>query len=225
MGSFSALLQGGRTPTRREEVSTVMSLSWPAIVQQFMLTLVQYIDTAMVGSLGPNATAAIGVVSSSVWLFNGLMGAVATGFAVQVAQFVGAEDLESARGVVRQSLLFCLLFSLFIGGLAVGLSFPLPGWLGAEESIRPDASQYFRIIGIAMPCTMITSLTSSVLRCMGDTRTPMIYNVLLNVMNTCFNFLLIYPAREIDLFGLRFWVPGAGLGVPGAAWGSLTPRR
>lgn len=220
MGSFSALLQGGRTPTRREEVSTVMSLSWPAIVQQFMLTLVQYIDTAMVGSLGPNATAAIGVVSSSVWLFNGLMGAVATGFAVQVAQFVGAEDLESARGVVRQSLLFCLLFSLFIGGLAVGLSFPLPGWLGAEESIRPDASQYFRIIGIAMPCTMITSLTSSVLRCMGDTRTPMIYNVLLNVMNTCFNFLLIYPAREIDLFGLRFWVPGAGLGVPGAAWGS-----
>ncbi|HIR47876.1 MAG TPA: MATE family efflux transporter [Candidatus Caccousia avicola] len=220
MVSFSALLQEGRTPTRREEISAVLALSWPAIVQQLMLTLVQYIDTVMVGSLGPNATASVGVVSSSVWLFNGLLGAAAIGFAVQVAQHIGAGETEQARGVVRESLLFNVLFGLFMGALAVGLSFPLPGLLGAEKAIQSDASWYFRIVGCSMPFLMAINLLSSLLRCMGDTRTPMLYNITLNILNTIFNFVLIYPSREAHLFGMTLWLPGAGLGVPGAALGS-----
>lgn len=220
MVSFSALLQEGRAPTRREAVSAVLALSWPAIVQQFMLTLVQYIDTAMVGSLGPNATASVGVVSSSVWLFNGLLGAAATGFAVQVAQHIGAGETERARSVVRESMLFSLLFGVFMGSLAAALSFPLPGLLGAEEAIRPDASAYFLIVGCSMPFLMAINLMSSLLRCMGDTRTPMVFNITLNLLNTLFNFLLIYEPREALLFGLRVFLPGAGLGVPGAALGS-----
>ena len=220
MVSFSALLQEGRAPTRREEISAVLALSWPAIVQQLMLTLVQYIDTAMVGSLGPNATASVGVVSSSVWLFNGLLGAAATGFAVQVAQHIGARETESARSVVRESMLFSLLFGVFMGSAAAALSFSLPGLLGAEEAIRPDASAYFLIVGCSMPFLMAINLMSSLLRCMGDTRTPMLFNISLNILNTIFNFLLIYEPREASVFGLRVFLPGAGLGVPGAALGS-----
>lgn len=220
MVSFSALLQEGRAPTRREEISAVLALSWPAIVQQLMLTLVQYIDTAMVGSLGPNATASVGVVSSSVWLFNGLLGAAATGFAVQVAQHIGARETERARNVVRESMLFSLLFGVFMGSAAAALSFPLPGLLGAEEAIRPDASAYFLIVGCSMPFLMAINLMSSLLRCMGDTRTPMLFNITLNIFNTIFNFLLIYEPREASVFGLRVFLPGAGLGVPGAALGS-----
>ena len=220
MVSFSALLQEGRAPTRREEISAVLALSWPAIVQQLMLTLVQYIDTAMVGSLGPNATASVGVVSSSVWLFNGLLGAAATGFAVQVAQHIGARETERARSVVRESMLFSLLFGVFMGSAAAALSFPLPGLLGAEEAIRPDASAYFLIVGCSMPFLMAINLMSSLLRCMGDTRTPMLFNITLNILNTIFNFLLIYEPREASVFGLRVFLPGAGLGVPGAGLGS-----
>lgn len=220
MVSFSALLQEGRAPTRREEISAVLALSWPAIVQQLMLTLVQYIDTAMVGFLGPNATASVGVVSSSVWLFNGLLGAAATGFAVQVAQHIGARETECARSVVRESMLFSLLFGVFMGSAAAALSFPLPGLLGAEEAIRPDASAYFLIVGCSMPFLMAINLMSSLLRCMGDTRTPMLFNITLNIFNTIFNFLLIYEPREASVFGLRVFLPGAGLGVPGAALGS-----
>ena len=220
MVSFSALLQEGRAPTRREEISAVLALSWPAILQQLMLTLVQYIDTAMVGSLGPNATASVGVVSSSVWLFNGLLGAAATGFAVQVAQHIGARETERARSVVRESMLFSLLFGVFMGSAAAALSFSLPGLLGAEEAIRPDASAYFLIVGCSMPFLMAINLMSSLLRCMGDTRTPMLFNITLNILNTIFNFLLIYEPREASVFGLRVFLPGAGLGVPGAALGS-----
>ena len=220
MVSFSALLQEGRAPPRREEISAVLALSWPAIVQQLMLTLVQYIDTAMVGSLGPNATASVGVVSSSVWLFNGLLGAAATGFAVQVAQHIGARETERARSVVRESMLFSLLFGVFMGSAAAALSFSLPGLLGAEEAIRPDASAYFLIVGCSMPFLMAINLMSSLLRCMGDTRTPMLFNITLNIFNTIFNFLLIYEPREASVFGLRVFLPGAGLGVPGAALGS-----
>ena len=220
MVSFSALLPEGRAPTRREEISAVLALSWPAIVQQLMLTLVQYIDTAMVGFLGPNATASVGVVSSSVWLFNGLLGAAATGCAVQVAQHIGARETERARNVVRESMLFSLLFGVFMGSAAAALSFPLPGLLGAEEAIRPDASAYFLIVGCSMPFLMAINLMSSLLRCIGDTRTPMLFNITLNILNTIFNFLLIYEPREASVFGLRVFLPGAGLGVPGAALGS-----
>ena len=170
--------------------------------------------------LGPNATASVGVVSSSVWLFNGLLGAAATGFAVQVAQHIGARETERARSVVRESMLFSLLFGVFMGSAAAALSFSLPGLLGAEEAIRPDASAYFLIVGCSMPFLMAINLMSSLLRCMGDTRTPMLFNITLNILNTIFNFLLIYEPREASVFGLRVFLPGAGLGVPGAALGS-----
>lgn len=90
---------GSKNPVR-----TVFLLSWPAILEQILFTAVQYVDTAMVGSLGANATAAVGINTSSIWLIGGLLNAVSTGFAVQVAQYTGAQDMDSAaRWCARQS--------------------------------------------------------------------------------------------------------------------------
>lgn len=218
---IAALLRQDGRPGFQETFGAVMLLAWPAILEQIMITAVQYVDTAMVGQLGASATAAVGLMSSSIWLFNGLFGAAAVGFSVQVAQYLGAGRENSARQVTAQSLRFILLFGVFIGALAVGLSFPLPRWLGAAPDVAGDAGWYFRIIAIGMPFTLGVNMASAILRCAGDTRSPMVLNTLINVINVALNFFLIYPARSISIFGGSVFVWGAGLGVKGAALASI----
>ena len=96
---------------------TVFAMSLPAILAELSTTLMQYIDAAMVGSLGAHATASIGIVESTIWLLDGLAACVAAGFTVQVAQLVGAGRDEDARNVFRQAIVVLVAFSL---ALALG---------------------------------------------------------------------------------------------------------
>ena len=170
----------------------------------------------MVGSLGSQATAAVGLTSSTTWLFNGFFAAAAIGFSVQVAQHLGAGRQEDARKVVWQSLRFTVLFGLFMGAIGFALSFPLPALLGADPAVRGDASLYFRIMACAMPFTLGTNMFSAVIRCAGDTKTPMALNLLINVFNVILNTLFIYETRPVEVLGLRFTMWGAGWGVGGS---------
>ena len=214
------LLQYTGVPPLGTSFIAVLSLAWPAIVEQIMITMVQYVDTAMVGTLGSGATAAVGLTASTTWMFNGFLNAAAVGFSVQVAQHIGAGREREARSVTWQALKFVVLFGVLLAVLAAALSFPLPKLLGAEEAIRADATVYFCIIGIALPFNFCSVMLSSILRCAGDMRTPMVLNLLINVFNIILNFLLIYPTRPAAVFGVAVTLPGAGLGVAGAALGS-----
>ena len=133
---ISKLLAHQGTPPVKSTLGAVLFLAWPAIVEQIMITLVQYVDTAMVGSLGSQATAAVGLTASTTWLFNGFFAAAAIGFSVQVAQHLGAGRGEDARRVVWQSLRFTVLFGILMGAVGFALSFPLPALLGAEPAVR-----------------------------------------------------------------------------------------
>lgn len=217
---ISSLLSLGGTPRTKDTLAVIWILSWPAILEQIMITLVQYVDTAMVGSLGSAATAAVGLTASTTWLFGGLFGAASVGFSVQVAQHLGAKREEEAKKVTWQALRFVMLFGVFTGAVGVALSFPLPAMLRAEEEIRADASLYFRIIACAMPFTFGSNMFSSILRCAGDTKTPMLLNILTNALNVVLNTLFIYPSRMVSLFSLSFPMWGAGWGVGGAAFAS-----
>lgn len=214
------LLSAGENPSLKATLSAILFLSWPAVVEQVMITLVQYIDTAMVGSLGSSATAAVGLTASTTWLFGGIFGAAAVGFSVQVAQHLGAGRTQEAKSVTWQGLQFVGIFGVAIGLIGIGLSFPLPAMLGAEGPLRQEAGLYFRIIACAMPFTFGANMLSAIIRCAGDTRTPMLLNVLINLLNICLNFLFIYPSRQISLFGRELFCWGAGWGVAGAAFAS-----
>lgn len=218
--AFSDILQHDGTPGLKMTLFAVLTLAMPAIVEQVMITLVQYIDTAMVGSLGPEATAAVGLTASTTWLFNGLLNAAAVGFSVQVAQHVGAGNEDETRSVVRQAVKFTVLFGVLLGVIAFGISSFLPIWLGAKADVAQPASQYFMIVGTALPFNFCVMMLSAIIRCAGDTKTPMLLNLLINVLNVIFNFLLIYPSRNIERFGISFNIWGAGMGVAGAALGS-----
>ncbi len=218
---LSNILSQEGSPSLKTTLKAIMSLALPAIVEQIMITMVQYVDTAMVGSLGSVATAAVGLTQSTSWLINGLMSAASVGFSVQVAQYVGARDIDKARNVTAQSIVFIAFFGILLAAAAFAVSFRLPEWLGADDAVRPLASSYFRIYSLAAPFNLCALMIGGAVRCAGDTKTPMLLNLSINVLNVILNFLFIYPSRTISILGAELYIWGAGMGVSGAALGSL----
>ena len=111
MSSSENLLKdmiSGKSMTASQQIGLTVRLSIPAILAQISSIVMQYIDASMVGRLGANASGAIGLVSSTTWLFGGLCIAVTTGFTVQIAQAVGAGEDKSARNIMKQGLIIAL---------------------------------------------------------------------------------------------------------------------
>lgn len=194
-------------------IVTILALAWPTMLEQLMQTAVQYIDTAMVGSLGTQATAAVGATTTVNWLIGSSISALGVGFLSFIAQAYGARDKEAASRAVMQAVLVTLLCGTFFTVLTVGLSGVIPVWMQVDESIRELAGQYFFILYLPMLPRTATIIFGTVLRAAGDTKTPMKIGVWMNLINVILNFLLIYPTRVVR--GIT--VPGAGLGVVGAA--------
>lgn len=204
----------------RKHLQQVIQLSIPAVLAEISSIIMQYIDAAMVGSLGANATAAIGLVSSTTWLFGGLCIAFASGFSVQAAQLVGAKRDEDARNVLRQALVCTFLFGMMLSAVGIGISRHLPVWLGGSESIRSDASRYFVIYSCALVAAQLRQTAGSMLQCSGDMKVPSRLNIMMCGLDVLLNSLLIFPSRQVTVFGISFTLAGAGLGVMGAALGT-----
>ena len=203
-----------------QRVRLTLLLCASAILAQLASVLLQFIDASMVGSLGAGPSASIGLVSTSTWLCGGFCMAIAQGFSVQVAHRIGSGDFARARLILRQGLLVVTLFSLLLSLVALGVAGPLPRWLGGEEAIRADASAYFRIYAAFLPMMQLGFFASTMLMCSGEMKVPSLLNILMCALDVVFNFLLIFPTRELSLLGLRFTMPGAGMGVRGAALGT-----
>ena len=212
---LSLIREGGKLDALAQIKLTAL-LSFPSMMAQLVHIMMQYIDAAMVGSLGAQASASIGLVSTTILLFGSLCSAASVGFYVQVAHKIGAGDFAGARQVLRESFLSCILFSFLLCGIGVGISNALPHWLGGGEDICSDASIYFMYFSLCLPFSMLNSLCSGMLRCSGNIHTPSILNVLMCLLDVLFNWLLIFPT--CTLFGITF--PGADLGVTGAVLGT-----
>lgn len=212
-----ALIRDGHPMDFRTQLRLTALLSLPAIVAQLSSIAMQYIDASMVGSLGANASASIGLVSTTTWLFWGVLSAAGTGFSVQVAHLIGSGDFEKARKVVRQAFASVLIFSTVIALSGVAISPFLPVWLGAEEIIHRDASRYFLIFASFLPALQISFLAGSMLRCAGNMKIPSMLNVMMCLIDVVLNFILIFPERDIALGPWHIHIWGAGMGVEGAA--------
>lgn len=209
--------------SQTEKIRLVLGLSLPAILAQLTSIAMQYIDAGMVGSLGAEATAAIGLVSSSTWLIGGSCIGISAGFYVQVAQLIGARRDREAEDVLRQGLRTVLLLGIAISAIGVLISGRLPLWLGGEASIRKDASSYFMIYCMMIPFSLIRQLTGGMMQSTGDMKTPSILSAVVCLLDVVFNMFLIFPTRTVAIAGmpgLSLTLPGAGLRVTGAALGT-----
>lgn len=215
---LSAKMRQGEQVPLQQTAQIVLTLSIPSILQQIVVTAMEYIDAAMVGHIGASATASIGIVSSSTWLLHGMLAGLYMSFSIQVAQYLGADRQKDARGVLRQSMLFNLFVGLAAAAFGIGISRYLPGWLGADPALQADASAYFAIWAAALPFTMATGTYSSMLRSTGDALTPGLISVATCLLDIVFNFFLINPTRTMVVAGRSFTVWGAGWGCRELLW-------
>lgn len=195
-----------QTMTLGQKLHLVALLSMPAMIAQLSSVVMQIIDAAMLGHLGTNESAAVGLVSTTIWLFGGLQSGLATGFAVQVAHKVGANNLKRARSIIRQGISCGLTFSGLLMIVGILIAPWLPVWLGANEAISHDASRYFSIVSMAMPMVMLNSIAAGSLRCSGNVKTPSVLNVMMCMLDVVFNYIFIYIL---------------GMGTLGAAYGTF----
>ena len=209
-------LRGGEELGAGELIRMIFRLSVPAIMAQISVIVMQYIDASMVGRLGAEGSAAIGLVSSSTWLFGGLGMALGMGFTVQCAQQIGAGNEADARNLVRQGMFITFLFSVLLSVIGAAVSGRLPVWIGGDPVICPNSSAYFLIFALFYPIDRIGFLCGGFLQASGNMKTPGLTNVATCFLDVIFNALLIFPG--MTLLGMH--IPGAGLGVLGAALGT-----
>jgi putative MATE family efflux protein len=198
-------IREGRSMTGREKLALITQLSIPSILAQISATVMFFIDASMVGHLGAKASASIGLVETTGWLMGGLSHAASLGFSVQVAHFIGANDFEAARRVLRQSLICCLIWALMMSTISIGIAPFLPYWLGGSPDIAHDASLYFAIFGFAGIFFQMEGLAGSMLKCSGNMKIPSVLNICMCLMDVVFNYIFIYI--------LNLGVMGAAIGT------------
>lgn len=200
-----AHIREGRSMTRSEKLQLIIQLSIPSMLAQLSTIVMFFIDASMVAHLGARASASIGLVESTSWLFGGLASACSMGFSVQVAHAIGANDFARARHILRQAISCSLLFSMALMLCAVGIHRQLPYWLGGTADIARDASFYFLIFSCSAPLFQFEMLFGSMLKCSGNMKVPSMLNILMCVLDVAFNAIFI--------FVLHFGVVGAAMGT------------
>ena len=201
----------------RKPISTIFMLAWPVFLEQILVSMVNYVDTAMVGSLGAYATASVSISNSPNMLVNGLIMSLGVGFTAMISRAIGAEDLERAKNLMRQALTMVIMLGVPLMTVLICLAGKIPQWMGAEADVLPHAMLYNRIFACSLIFRCMSMLITSMMRGYGDTKTPMFVNMGVNVVNVLGNFLMIYPTRQLTVFGVTFTMIGCGWGVAGAA--------
>lgn len=198
----------------------VLHLAWPCILENLSVIMISFIDAAMIGSLGPAATAAVGVNASPSWLIGGIVQSLGVGGTALVARLVGAGDRDKVGAVSGQVLKMALILSAFLMALMLWGAPALPVIMNADPSIHQDAIAYMRFLSLGFIPHYVGIAVGALMRGAGDTRTPMVSGLMSNVLDVILNFFLIYQTREISVLGISFRVWGAGMGVAGAALAS-----
>lgn len=198
-------IRSGRAMVRSEKLNLIVGLSIPSMLAQISTVMMFFIDASMVGHLGAEASASIGLIESTTWLVGSLLSVAATGFSVQVAHFIGANDFVKARQVFRHALICGLAFSVFLSLIGVGIHSHLPYWLGGGADIASASSGYFLIYSLVLPFVYLYHTSEMMLKSAGNMHTPSVMAVLVCICDVIFNYIFIYICK---------------LGVVGAAMGT-----
>lgn len=205
------------TDSLKSNTRLLLVLAWPAIAEQMLLTMTSYVDTAMIGALSTNATAAVAINSTPVFFLVGLLTAVGVGYSVQIAHSLGARQERLAQKITQQALLGALTAGIVLMLLTLLLAAWVPKWLGADAVILEEAQRYLFFYALGLPLQTVLAVFSAVLRCAGDTKTPLRLNAGANILNIILNYFLIFPARTLTVGGRSIPIWGAGWGTAGAA--------
>ncbi|MCL2421985.1 MAG: MATE family efflux transporter [Defluviitaleaceae bacterium] len=204
----------GDIPSSREAYGTSLRIALPSVVEMTSLSFIGMISTAMVGRLGPEAVAAVGLVSQPRMIFMALFFALNVGVTAVISRRKGQGDQTAARLCVRQAMMIALAISVVMTAMAVSLARPMMQFAGAQYDTIDLATSYFRITSMFLPLNALTMTISAAQRGIGNTRVTMVVNIAANIVNVIFHILLIegrfgFPRLEVDGAAIAVAISGA----------------
>jgi len=207
-------LVAGEIPTSRKAYGTTLRIALPSVVEMTSISFIMMFSTAMVGRLGPESVAAVGLVSQPRMIFMALFFALNVGVTAVVARRKGEEDRTAARLCVRQAILIGLAIGVIMTILAVSLARPMMYLAGAQYDTIDLSSSFFRITSMGLILNSLTMTISAAQRGIGNTRVTMVVNIAANLVNVLFHFMLIdgrlfFPALGVEGAAIAVLISGA----------------
>lgn len=179
------------------------ALAWPVIATLFSEAAVGLVDTLMVGRLGAEAVAAVGVGAQILGSVSIVTTAVATGTMALVARHVGAGEPALARRVTGQSIVAAFAAaSIAIVPVLLWTS-SVVRLFGVEPAVVERSVAFTRIVVLSIPAGAVLFTIGSALRATGDTRTPLAIGLVMNVVNVVLNYVFIFGAFGSPALGVR----------------------
>lgn len=186
----------------------VVRIAWPSFVELTLTQLASMVDLMMVGQLGPWALTSVGLTTQPKFLMMTMFMAMNVGATALIARHKGAGELEKANTVLRQSLLLTFVLAAAASVLGFLFSKQMVQFMGASDAeTLAGGTIYLQIQMAGLLTVALTSTITAALRGAGDSRTAMIYNLIANIVNVIFNYLLIYGNLGFPKMG----VAGASL--------------
>ena len=201
-----ALLGGreavGEIPPAQELYGRFLKLAGPSVVEAVLVALVGIVDTIMVSTLGDLAIDAVGITTQPKFVILCFIFALSTGTTAVVARRKGQQDREGANAVLRNIFVIGLGLILLLTWLGRMYAEPFLRFAGAHDSYIEDAVVYFRIICVSLVFQGLNILINAAQKGSGNTKISMTTNLIGNLVNILFNWLLIngigpFPRLEV----------------------------
>ncbi len=193
------------TIENRELYRDIIQIAWPSLCELFLTSLVSMVDNMMVGNLGDWAISAVGLATQPRFIFMNLIMALNTGTTAMISRARGRQDREKADRILRQCMVLVTFIGVVSAILGYALSEPMVRFM-ANEGLEPDVllagTRYLQVQFLFFPTLAIASTITAALKGTGQAKPSMVYNTIANLVNICFNWLLInghwgFPRLEV----------------------------
>ncbi len=198
------VLTGITAATSRSELMRVIwALSWPAIMTFGLESLVGLVDALMVGRLGADAVAGVGVGTQILHVAGVLNMALATGTVAIVARHIGAQQRHGAEAALVQSIYLALLLGLAMAVPVIIWAPQVVGIFRVDAGVLAAGTDFVRTIMLGVPAWAVFAVIAAGLRGAGDMRTPLVIGAAINVLNVVAAYVLIFGKLGLPALGVR----------------------
>lgn len=196
-----------KSMTEGKPASLILAFALPLMIGNVFQQLYTVVDTMVVGkALGVTALAAVGAADWMNWLMLGIIQGITQGFGILMAQEFGAGKYDELRKTIGSAAVLALIASVLFLGIGQAIAQPVLGLLQTPPEIMGNALLYLRIMYMGIPIVMSYNLFATILRSLGDGRTPLYAMIVAAVVNIALDLL---------------FVMGWGFGIGGAAAATL----
>lgn len=197
----------------REKIKIILILAIPAVIENFFQTTLGFVDTYFVSKIGLVEVSAVGIANALLAIYFAVFMALGVAANVFISNFLGANQQDKAQHIAQQAIIMAIFLGILFGLITLFFAEPLLRLMGIAPNVLKAGSIYFRIVAIPSVFMSLMFVLSSILRGSGDTKSPMIVSIVINVVHALLDYVFI--------FGFSF-IPS--LGIIGAAWATVIAR-